>query len=114
MAKKHEILLSLIQGETGGVHPLISLARIAKRSEANGDDSLAFQCYKELSNYVAPKLKSVELQVDQQEIRPITIIISEETQRHIEEARETPLVEAEPLGTEDPMNQKFRNVKKIY
>jgi hypothetical protein len=111
MAKKHEILLSLIEGETGGVHPLISLVRIAKRSEANGDDNLAYQCYKEIANYVSPKLKSVEVQHNTNEVKPITIIVDSQAVEVTNSKLSTPLVEAELISDDDPQSRRHEALK---
>jgi len=110
MARKHEIILDLIRGETRGEHPLVALARIAKKSEEQGDNNLAFQCYKELANYVAPKLKSVEHTGDNKDVKPITIIVSDTKQLAAEKptAENLPLAEGEPLDANDPINAKFR------
>ncbi len=120
MARKHEIILDLIGGETGGEHPLVALARIAKKSEEQGDNNLAFQCYKELANYVAPKLKSVEHIGDNKDVKPITIIVSDTKQLESEQptaekptAENLPLVEGEPLDADDPINAKFRAINRF-
>ena len=115
MARKHEIILDLIGGETGGEHPLVALVRIAKKSEEQGDNNLAFQCYKELANYVAPKLKSVEHTGDNKDVKPITIIVSDTKQLDAEKptAENLPLVEGEPLDADDPINAKFRAINRF-
>jgi len=63
--------------ESGDIHkhPLLALQRIAMRAESQGDDTLAFQCYKELAQYVAPKLKSIEIKQEISEVKPIAIIL---------------------------------------
>jgi len=87
---KREEYENIIVEAMGGEHPLQALARLARESERDGDKTLAVVCYKELANYVAPKLKSIEVKQDQKDIKPITIIISEEGQKSIEENREEP------------------------
>ncbi len=44
--------------------PIEGMARLAKEAEANGEKGLAGQMYKELAQYVAPKLKTVEMTID--------------------------------------------------
>ena len=44
-----------------GIDPIESLARIARQAEAEDDKRLAVKCYSELAQYIAPKLKSVEV-----------------------------------------------------
>ena len=41
--------------------PIEGMAEIAITSMSDGDYHLAFQCFKELGQYVAPKRKSIEL-----------------------------------------------------
>jgi hypothetical protein len=51
-------VLSLLQEEYPGYHPLIGVAKIAHTTE---DQRLEFDCHKTLSKYVEPELKSVEV-----------------------------------------------------
>ena len=44
--------------------PIEGMAEIAITSMADGDYHLAFQCFKELGQYVAPKRKSIEVSGD--------------------------------------------------
>lgn len=44
--------------------PLMGMAEIAITSMTDGDYHLAFQCFKELGQYVAPKRKSIEVSGD--------------------------------------------------
>ena len=77
------IIVEALDGE----HPLAALARMAKESEADGDKTLAVACYKELSNYVAPKLKSVEVKKENDNVKPITIIVDDSASKQIEDHR---------------------------
>jgi len=93
-----DIIVKALDGE----HPLEALSRLARESEAEGDRTLAVVCYKELSNYVAPKLKAVEVRNDSKDVKPITIIVSDVGQKTIEKNRSevvrgtvTELLEAE-------------------
>lgn len=51
-------VLDLLQEEYPGYHPLIGVAKIAHDTE---DERLRFDCHKVLSEFVEPKLKSVEV-----------------------------------------------------
>lgn len=74
--KRHELLLMIM--ETGCPHPLEGLACVARDAYAQKDMDLAVQCFKELAQYVAPKLKAVEHLVDVQETQQLVIVIPED------------------------------------
>ena len=85
----HKIdLLAMIANENCE-HPIQALARLAMKSEREDDNALAFQCYKELAQYVAPKLKSVEIQTNNTDVKPITIIVPQELEERVATHRNT-------------------------
>ncbi len=56
--KQGDRVLSLLNSEFPGYHPIIGIARIAHTTE---DEKLRFDCHKALARYVEPELKSVEI-----------------------------------------------------
>lgn len=56
--KQGDRVLSLLQEEFPGYHPLIGVARIAHETD---DERLRFDAHKTLAEFVEPKLKSVEV-----------------------------------------------------
>ena len=81
---KRELYEDIIVKALAGEHPLQALARIARESELEGDRTLAATCYKELSNYCAPKLKAVEIKQNEDNYKPITIVVSDEGKQEVE------------------------------
>ena len=81
---KREVYEDIIVTALAGEHPLQALARMARESEAEGDRNLAVVCYKELSNYCAPKLKAVEIKQNEDNYNPITIVVSDEGKQEVE------------------------------
>jgi len=84
---QREALGVIIVEAMNGEHPLQALARLAKKSEDEGDITLAVVCYKELANYIAPKLKAVEITKQTEQAKPITIIINESITQQVEDNR---------------------------
>lgn len=73
-----EAALEMIQRDNPGYHPLISLARLAHSPDVRADPRLELEVHKTLLPYVTPKLSSVEVKVEQQESRRVTISLFEE------------------------------------
>ena len=103
-------LLNMIADE-GCDHPVRAMARIALKAENDEDMLLAFNCYKELAQYLAPKLKSIEMVADPGTIAPITIIVPQ-TSQLAEHAEPLPTAEIKPgeLETEEGTEEKPTNV----
>ena len=57
--------------ENMGCDPVEAMAKIAMDAEAGGDTDTALRAYKELAQYVAPKLRSVEITEDKGEPEPM-------------------------------------------
>jgi len=72
--KDKESLLKMIQS-VGCRHPIEGLAIIAKQAHDDGDISLAKDAYKELAQYVVPKLKAVEHSGRVENDQPLVIIL---------------------------------------
>ncbi|MDJ0952464.1 MAG: hypothetical protein QNJ81_02170 [Acidimicrobiia bacterium] len=56
--KQGDKVLALLQEQFPSYHPLIGVAKIAHSTD---DERLEFDCHKVLSEFVEPKLKSVEV-----------------------------------------------------
>lgn len=56
---RRELLLGMLQKEFPSYHPLIAIARIAHRGDA--DLKLQFDCHKTIAKYVEPEIKSIEV-----------------------------------------------------
>ena len=56
-----------------GCDPIEGMAKIAKEALEEGDRVLAGNMYKELAQYIEPKLKAVEMKVSGDESAPIQI-----------------------------------------
>jgi len=69
-------LLKLIE-ETGCDHPLQGLGKIAYIAFRDGDYALAKDCYKELAQYVAPKLKAIEHSGKVENTQPLVVVLPE-------------------------------------
>jgi|AntRauTorcE11898_2_1112593.scaffolds.fasta_scaffold00952_4 hypothetical protein len=64
-------LLAMIRREYPEYHPLVSIARIAHRDDA--DLKLQFECHKTISKFIEPELKSVENKGGQDDQRRVVI-----------------------------------------
>lgn len=64
-------LLAMIRREYPEYHPLVSIARIAHRQDA--DLKLQFECHKTISKFIEPELKSVENRGGQDDQRRVVI-----------------------------------------
>jgi hypothetical protein len=51
-------ILTMIQQEYPGYHPLMAIAKMAHESN---DDKVQLRCHETLAKYVAPELKSIEI-----------------------------------------------------
>lgn len=67
-------ILSMLQEEFPGYHPLKSLARIANRAEGE-DDRLAADCNKALAKYIEPELKSIEVRSSDSEDGTMRVVL---------------------------------------
>jgi len=73
-------LMSLIQAEFPGYHPLLSIARIAHTEQdkgENGDMKLQFECHRVIAKYVEPELKSLEVKPPPDEHRRVKVSLFE-------------------------------------
>jgi hypothetical protein len=58
--------------QTLGCDPIEAMARIAMKAEVDGETEIALRAYKELAQYVAPKLRAIEVTEDRGETEPMT------------------------------------------
>jgi hypothetical protein len=58
-APKQNHIVTLLQKEFPGYHPLLSIARIAHKEGV--DVQLQFDCHKVIAKYIEPELKSIEM-----------------------------------------------------
>ena len=72
--KDKQELLDMILA-TGCKHPIQGLAEIAKQSHQQGEFDLAVTCYKELSQYIAPKRKAIEHSGEVEQKGPLVIVV---------------------------------------
>ena len=72
--KKTEELLELIE-DTGCMHPITGLARIAQQTYNNGDFATSMGAFKELAHYVAPKRKAIEHSGEIDTKEPFVIVV---------------------------------------
>lgn len=75
-----EQALELVQREYPNYHPLISLVRLAHKSEVQEDPKLEFEVHKAILPYVTPKLSSVEVKQDIKEERRVIVSLFEPRQ----------------------------------
>jgi hypothetical protein len=72
-----EQALALVQSEFANYHPLISLARLAHRSEVMADPKLELEVHKCILPYVTPKLSSVEVKEEATDDRRVIVSLFE-------------------------------------
>lgn len=58
-------------------HPLVSLARLAHKTEVLEDPKLEFEIHKAILPYVTPKLSSIEVKTDVQETKRVIVSLFE-------------------------------------
>jgi hypothetical protein len=75
-----EMALELVQREFPNYHPLISLARLAHRTEVMADPKLELEVHKTILPYVAPKLANVEVKAEVREERRVIVSLFEDRQ----------------------------------
>lgn len=90
----NQAALEMIQSEHPGYHPLIALAKLAHRKDVTDDPRLELEVHRTILPYVTPKLSSVEVKIEREEVRRVTISLFEE--RTLEDGRvvevEVPLI----------------------
>ena len=60
--KNKQALIALLEAKYPGYHPVVEMAGIA--NDMDNDLSTRFQAHKEVAQYVTPKLKAVEVQME--------------------------------------------------
>lgn len=75
-----EVALALVQREFPNYHPLVSLARLAHRTEVLQDPKLELEIHKTILPYVVPKLSSVEVKQEVPNDRRVIVSLFEERQ----------------------------------
>jgi hypothetical protein len=75
-----EMALELVQREFPNYHPLISLARLAHRTEVIADPKLELEVHRTILPYVAPKLANVEVKAEVREERRVIVSLFEDRQ----------------------------------
>ena len=64
-------LVTMLHAEFKNYHPLLSIARIAHRTDA--DLRLQFECHKTIAKYIEAELKSVEVKSDVREEKVVRV-----------------------------------------
>ena len=68
-----EELLEMIREEFPSYHPVLSMVRMAH--EEGLEDNLRLQAHKEVANYVLPKLRQVDVRVEQEEDMQLHVVL---------------------------------------
>jgi len=76
-------ILSLIQTKFPNYHPLLAMVEMAH--DTSVEDSIKFNCHKELARYVAPQLKAVEVRTSSDELPKVSVSLFAEN-KSIEDA----------------------------
>lgn len=84
MGMNRKEITEIIQG-TGCVHPLQGMAELAMMAKESGDMKMAFDCFKELAQYVSPKRKAIEHSVASDDTQPLVIVMPESSYQEIED-----------------------------
>jgi hypothetical protein len=63
-------ILTMIQQEFVGYHPLLAIARIA---HATDDMRLEFDCHRAIAKHVSPELKNIEIKASVEEHRRVRV-----------------------------------------
>jgi hypothetical protein len=72
--KKTQEILALIE-DTGCMHPITGLAKIAQQTYDEGDFATSMGAFKELAQYVAPKRKAIEHSGEIETKDPFVIVV---------------------------------------
>lgn len=72
-----EMALDLVQREFPNYHPLISLARLAHKTDVQADPKLEFEIHKAILPYVTPKLSSIEVKQENTETKRVIVSLFE-------------------------------------
>lgn len=73
-----DMALALVRTEYPNYHPLISLVRLAHKAEVIEDPKLEFEVHKAILPYVTPKLSSIEVKSEVQEVKRVIVSLFEQ------------------------------------
>jgi len=78
LQSRGDTVLSLIHTKFPNYHPLLAMAEMAH--DTNVEDSVKFNCHKELARYVAPQLKAVEVRTSSDELPRVSVSLFAEAE----------------------------------
>ena len=82
MAKElsSNILIREIQKTYPNYHPILAIVKLAHSIEISDNYDLQYNCHKTVARYVAPELKSVEMNVRTTEARRVKVSLFDEVE----------------------------------